>query len=269
MGQLSGKRCLIVGGTSGLGHAAAQRFLVEGAKLVIAGRTADKGDEALTALRPLGPVAFVACDAAVPDQVQHLFTEALACLGGLDVLYHVAGISGRRFGDGPLHECSDDGWHATLQANLTSTFLTNRAAVRQFLQQGGSGAILNMASVLGFAPAPRYFDTIAYAATKGGIISMSRLAAARYAADGIRVNVLAPALIETPMSGRAVNDPAIRHYLRTKQPLTAGPGRPEDCSDAAVFLCSDAARFITGVVLPLDGGWCVSEGQYQPGERPA
>jgi NAD(P)-dependent dehydrogenase (short-subunit alcohol dehydrogenase family) len=168
-----------------------------------------------------------------------------------------------------LHECSDDGWHATLEANLTSTFLTNRAAVRCFLQEGSQGAILNMASVLGFSPAPRYFDTYAYAATKGGIISMSRLAAARYAVDGIRVNVLAPALIATPMSDRAVNDPAILHYLRTKQPLSAGPGRPEDCSDAAVFLCSDAARFITGVVLPLDGGWCISEGQYDNGERPA
>lgn len=269
MNQLSGKRCLIVGGTTGLGRAAAKRFLEEGAKLVIAGRSADKGDEALTALRSLGPVAFIACDAAVPEQVERLFADALAFLGGLDILYHVAGISGRRFGDGPLHECSDDGWHATLEANLTCTFLTNRAAVRRFLQQGSPGAILNMAGVLGFAPAPRYFDTIAYTATKGGIISMSRLAAARYAAAGIRVNVLAPALIDTPMSGRAVNDPAIRHYLRTKQPLSAGPGQPEDCSDAAVFLCSDAARFITGVVLSADGGWCISEGQYQTGERPA
>jgi NAD(P)-dependent dehydrogenase (short-subunit alcohol dehydrogenase family) len=268
MNQLHGKRCLIVGGTTGLGCAAAKRFLEEGAKLVIAGRSTDKGDEALTALRPLGSVTFIACDAAVPDQVERLFAEAVAFLGGLDVLYHVAGISGRRYGDGPLHECSDDGWHATLEANLTSTFLTNRAAVRRFHQQGSPGAILNMASVLGFAPAPRYFETVAYTATKGGIISMSRLAAARYAADGIRVNVLAPALIDTPMSGRAVNDPAIRHYLRTKQPLSAGPGQPEDCSDAAVFLCSDAARFITGVVLPVDGGWCVSEGQYQNSERP-
>ncbi|HTU21347.1 MAG TPA: SDR family NAD(P)-dependent oxidoreductase [Gemmataceae bacterium] len=268
MNQLLGKRCLIVGGTSGLGLAAARRFLEEGAKLVIAGRAGDKGDKTLNALRSLGPVAFVACDAALSDQVEQLFADALAFLGGLDVLYHVAGISGRRYGDGPLHECSDDGWHATLETNLTSTFLTNRAAIRCFLQQGSSGAILNMASVLGFAPAPRYFDTCAYAASKGGILSMSRLAAARYAANGIRVNVLAPALIETPMSERAVHDPAIRHYLRTKQPLTAGPGQPEDCSDAAVFLCSDAARFITGVVLPIDGGWCVSEGQY-PEERGA
>ncbi|HWG45173.1 MAG TPA: SDR family oxidoreductase [Gemmataceae bacterium] len=261
--RLQAKRCLIVGGTAGLGRAAAVRFLEEGAKLVIAGRSAEKGAEALTALRELGSVAFFPCDAAVSEQVDRLFTDAVAFLGGLNVLYHVAGISGRRFGDGPLHECTDEGWDATLTANLTSTFLTNRAAVRCFRQQNSPGVILNMASVLGFSPAPHHFDTYAYTATKGGIVSMSRLAAARYAADGIRVNVLAPGLIDTPMASRAVNDPAIRHYLRTKQPLTAGPGQPEDCSDAAVFLCSDAARFITGVVLPIDGGWSVSEGQYQ------
>jgi NAD(P)-dependent dehydrogenase (short-subunit alcohol dehydrogenase family) len=263
MGQLLGKRCLIVGGTTGLGRAAARRFLEEGATLVIAGRSADKGEEARGELRELGRVAFLPCDAAVPEQVERLFAGAVDFLGGLDVLYHVAGISGRRYGDAPLHECTEEGWHATLEANLTSTFLTNRAAVRRFLQQKGLGVILNMASVLGFSPAPRHFDTFAYTATKGGIISMSRLAAARYAPDGIRVNVLAPGLIDTPMAGRAVGDPAIRHYLRTKQPLKAGPGQPEDCSDAAVFLCSDAAGFITGTVLPVDGGWCVSEGQYQ------
>jgi NAD(P)-dependent dehydrogenase (short-subunit alcohol dehydrogenase family) len=134
--------------------------------------------------------------------------------------------------------------------------------VRHFLGQRQKGAILNMASVLGFAPSPRYFDTYAYAATKGGIIAMSRLAASRYAPDGIRVNVIAPSLIDTPMAARACEEPAIRAFLATKQPLTGGPGRPEDCSDAAVFLCCDEAYFITGVVLPVDGGWCVSEGQY-------
>jgi NAD(P)-dependent dehydrogenase (short-subunit alcohol dehydrogenase family) len=261
--RLTDKRCVIVGGTTGIGYAAAKRFLEEGAKVVIAGRSPDKGNKALTALRELGTISFVPCDAAVFEQVERLFADAVSFLGGLDVLYHVAGISGRRYGDGPLHECTEEGWHATLQANLTSTFLTNRAAVRCFLRQGNPAAILNMASVLGFSPSPGHFDTFAYTATKGGIISMSRLAAARYAPDGIRVNVLAPGLIDTPMAERAVGDPAIRHYLRTKQPLTAGPGRPEDCSDAAVFLCSDAARFITGAVLPVDGGWCVSEGQYQ------
>jgi NAD(P)-dependent dehydrogenase (short-subunit alcohol dehydrogenase family) len=94
-------------------------------------------------------------------------------------------------------------------------------------------------------------------------MTMSRQAAARYAPDGIRVNVLAPGLIDTPMARRAVEDQAIVSYLATKQPLRGGPGQPADCADAAVFLCSDVSGFITGVVLPVDGGWCVSEGQWR------
>jgi NAD(P)-dependent dehydrogenase (short-subunit alcohol dehydrogenase family) len=266
--RLRDKRCLIVGGTTGLGLAAAARFLEEGARLAIAGRSPDKGAAAVEALRERGPMHFVPCDAAQPPQVEELYRQTLGLLGGLDVLYHVAGISGRRYGDGPLHECTDDGWQATLDANLKSTFLTNRAAVRYFLGQRQPGVILNMASVLGFAPSPHFFDTCAYTATKGGILALSRLAAARYAPDGIRVNVLAPGLIDTPMAQRAARDAAILHFLRTKQPLTGGPGRPEECSDAAVFLCSDEARFITGAVLPVDGGWTVSEGQYGPEGTP-
>jgi NAD(P)-dependent dehydrogenase (short-subunit alcohol dehydrogenase family) len=138
--------------------------------------------------------------------------------------------------------------------------LTNRAAVRHFLAHRQSGVILNTASVLAVSPAPQHFDTVAYIAAKGGVVALSRHAAARYAADGIRVNVLAPGLIDTPMAARAVQDPVIAAYLRTKQPLRGGPGQPDDVSDAAVFLCSDAARFITGTVLPVDGGWCVSDG---------
>jgi NAD(P)-dependent dehydrogenase (short-subunit alcohol dehydrogenase family) len=261
--RLADKRCLIVGGTTGLGLAAARRFLEEGARLVIAGRSADSGFAAQAALSALGPVSYVPCDASRPEQVERLFADSVASLGGLDVLYHVAGISGRRHGDGPLHECTDEGWQATVDANLKSTFLTNRAALRHFLERGQGGVILNMASVLGWSPSPRHFDTCAYAATKGGIIALSRLAAARYAAEGVRVNVLAPGLVDTPMSTRAVGDPAIGHFLQTKQPLGPGPGRPEDCADAAVFLCGDESRFVTGVVLPVDGGWCVSEGQYE------
>jgi NAD(P)-dependent dehydrogenase (short-subunit alcohol dehydrogenase family) len=259
--RLHHKRCLIVGGTTGLGRAAARRFLEEGAALIVAGRSAEKGAACLTELQALGPAGFVACDAADTAQVEGLFAETVARLGGLDVLYHVAGISGRRHGDGPLHECTDGGWHATIDANLRGVFLTNRSAVRHFLAHGG-GVILNMASVLAFAPSPRYFDTYAYTAAKGGIIAMSRESAARYAAEGIRINVIAPALIDTPMAARAVEDEAIRRFLRTKQPLVQGPGRPEDCADAAVFLCGDESRFVTGTVLTVDGGWCVSEGQY-------
>jgi NAD(P)-dependent dehydrogenase (short-subunit alcohol dehydrogenase family) len=257
------KRCLIVGGTTGIGRAATQRFLEEGASVVISGRDAINGMCTSRDLAVAGKITFFTSDATQPAQVESLIADATRFLGGLDVLYHVAGISGRKFGDGPLHECTDEGWAATLNANLTSTFLTNRAAVRYFLEKKQPGVILNMASVLAFSPSPRHFDTIAYAATKGGIISISRLAAARYAPNKIRVNVIAPSLIDTPMAGRAVQDEAIRHFLQTKQPLAQGPGTADDCAGAAVFLCSDAASFITGAVLPVDGGWCVSEGQWE------
>jgi NAD(P)-dependent dehydrogenase (short-subunit alcohol dehydrogenase family) len=260
--RLTDKRCLIVGGTSGIGLASARRFLEEGARVVVAGPDPDQGTAALEALKAVAPAAYVHCNAAESVDVLQVLQQTLANLGGLDVLLHVAGGSGRKSGDGPLHECSDEGWQATLDLNLKSAFLTNRMAVRHFLGQRQPGVILNLSSVLALSPSPQFFDTCAYTAAKGGIIAMSRLTAARYAADAIRVNVLAPGLIDTPMSARAVNDPAIRQFLKTKQPLGPGPGQADDCAGAAVFLSSDESRFITGAVLPVDGGWRVAEGQY-------
>lgn len=249
--RLAGKRCLIVGATAGIGLAAARRFLAEGAHVVAVGLPVTLPPE-------LGGARVLHADATKPSEVEAFFANAVSFLEGLDVLYHVAGGSGRRFGDGPLHECSDEGWKATFELNLTSTFLTNRAALRHFLAERRPGVILNTASVLALAPVPRFFDTAAYTAAKGAIITLSRQAAAQYASDGIRVNVLAPGLIDTPMATRAVSDPAIQEFLAAKQPLVRGPGMPDDLADAAVFLCSDAARLVTGVVLPIDGGWCVS-----------
>ncbi len=261
-GQLANKRCLIVGGTSGIGLSAAWHFLDADARLVAAGLDEMPLKECLTFHGEPDRALPVVCDARDAKQVDELIAFAVRYLGGLDILYHVAGSSGRKDGDGPLHECTDAGWQATLDANLKSTFLTNRAAIRHFLKARQPGVILNMSSMLALSPAPHSFDTCAYTAAKAGIIGMSRLAAARYGPDGIRVNVLAPGLIDTPMAQRAVSDAAVRSYLRTKQPLTGGPGLPDHCAGAAVFLCSDAARFITGAVLPVDGGWGVSEGQH-------
>src|SRR4051812_23579678 len=121
--RLHNKRCLIVGGTSGLGLAAAARFLEEGARVMISGRSPEKADDALRQLAAHGGrVTHLACDASVSQQVDRLFQQMKADLGGLDILYHVAGISGRRYGDGPLHECTEAGWQATVDANLRSVF---------------------------------------------------------------------------------------------------------------------------------------------------
>ncbi len=237
------------------------------ARVVIAGRSEETGREALTRLEPLAVEGFVVADAGSSGDVEHLFSEALALLGGrLDVLFHVAGISGRRFGDGPLHECTEAGWDTVLDTNARGLFLTNRAAVRQMLSQpiddhGLRGTVLNMGSVLGWSPSPHHFGTFAYAASKGAIRSMTIAAAARYAPNRIRFNLIAPALIETPMARRAASDPEVLDFLATKQPLASGPGHPDDCAEAALYLCEPASRFVTGAALTVDGGWCVSEGQ--------
>jgi len=272
-GRLEGRTCLIVGGTSGIGLATARRFLAEGARVVVCGRSWETVAQAQAEFRSESAWALAA-DATDPAQVKRLFEQALDRFSGrLDVVFHVAGISGRRFGDGALHECSVEGWDTVLEANARSVFLTNRAALRQMLAQpvddrGLRGTVLNMGSVLGWSPAPDFFGTFAYAASKGAIRAMTLNAAARYARDRVRFNLIAPALIETPMAARAAGDPTIRAYLATKQPIAGGPGTAEDCAEAALYLCEPASRFLTGVVLNVDGGWCVSEGQV-PAESPA
>jgi NAD(P)-dependent dehydrogenase (short-subunit alcohol dehydrogenase family) len=271
MARLADRTALIVGGTSGIGLATARRFRDEGARVVVAGRSPEHGAEAVATL---GDARFLPVEVKDEASVQALFRDALPALGGrLDVLYHVAGISGRRFGDGPLHDCTADGWDEVLDLNARGMFLTNRAAVRIMLAQdrdaaGLRGTILNMGSVLGWSPAPALFGTYAYAASKGAIVAMTKAAAAMYAPEGLRINLIAPALIDTPMARRAVTDPTIRAYLATKQPIAGGPGTPDDCAEAALFLCEPASRFTTGVVLNVDGGWCLSEGQlpHAPGD---
>jgi NAD(P)-dependent dehydrogenase (short-subunit alcohol dehydrogenase family) len=270
-GRLSGRGCLIVGGTSGIGLATARRFLEEGARVVVSGLTEGSRDDARGRLSPLGAVEAIVADVTDPDAVAALFGAALEFLGGrIDVLFHVAGISGRRFGDGPLHECAEAGWDVVMEANAKALFLTNQAAVRRMRAQplddfGLRGTVLNMGSVLAWSPSPDDFGTFAYAASKGAIRAMTLAAAARYARDRVRFNLIAPGLIDTPMAARAVGDPAIRAYLATKQPIAGGPGTPDDCAEGALYLCEPASRFVTGTVLTVDGGWCVSEGQHPPG----
>lgn len=257
---LHGKRIVIIGGTTGLGLSAAKALANAGARLVLVGRTPESCAAAENELS--GSAVALTADAVDPAAAPRAIALTVQKWGGLDGLYHVAGGSGRRMGDGPLHEMTDDAWRATIDLNLTSLVYSNRAAVRQFLAQGTGGAILNMGSVLGFSPSPRFFATHAYAAAKSAVIGFSKSIAAYYAPQGIRVNVIAPGLVETPMSQRAAADPAIMRFTRTKQPLDGGRiGTPSDLDAAVVYFLSDAAKFTTGQVLAVDGGWSVSEGQ--------
>jgi NAD(P)-dependent dehydrogenase (short-subunit alcohol dehydrogenase family) len=260
MNRLAGKVLVVIGGTSGLGLSAARALAAEGARVVVVGRDPAK---VAAAEQALGAAVFgVVGDATQPGTAEAAVATAVQKFGGFDGLYHVAGGSGRRHGDGPLHELTDEGWRFTLEENLTALFFSNRAAVRQLLRQGTGGSVLNMGSVLGWSPSPAHFATHAYASAKAAIIGLTTAAAAHYAPHNIRFNVLAPALIATPMSQRAQGDEAIVRFIATKQPLDGGRiGRPEDCDGAAVFLLSDEAKFVTGQVLAVDGGWCVSEGQ--------
>jgi NAD(P)-dependent dehydrogenase (short-subunit alcohol dehydrogenase family) len=141
--------------------------------------------------------------------------------------------------------------------------LSNRAAIKVFKELKTTGTILNMASVLGYSPSPKYFSTHAYAATKAAIIGFTKSIAAYYANENIRINAIAPALVETPMAQRAANDEKIISFIKTKQPLDGGRiGTPADLDGAAVYFMSDYSKFTTGQILSVDGGWSISEGQY-------
>lgn len=184
-----------------------------------------------------------------------------ACIrqyGRIDGLFNVAGISGRRYGDGPLHECTAEAWDMLMNVNVRSLFLVSREVLRRMLSQGERGSIVNMASVLAISPEPRFFATHAYAAGKGAILALTTSAAAYYAKSQIRINAIAPGLVETPMSKRAQQDAEIDAAIRTKQPLAKGLISPQAVAEAVVFLLSDESQYITGDVVTVDGGWRLS-----------
>jgi NAD(P)-dependent dehydrogenase (short-subunit alcohol dehydrogenase family) len=259
--MLQDKCIVIVGGTTGLGFSAAKAFVQSGAKVVVVGRSEDSCAQAEQELASHG--IAIAGDATQEETAEKAIQQCIYKFGAFDGLYHVAGGSGRKYGDGPLHEMTLEGWNKTLELNLTSLMLSNRAAVRAFLENKTKGSILNMGSVLGYSPSPQYFVTHAYAATKSAIIGFTKSIAAYYAKDNIRINVIAPALVETPMAQRAANDDKIMSFVKTKQPLEGGRiGKPQDLDGAACYFMSDQSAFTTGQVLAVDGGWTISEGQY-------
>jgi meso-butanediol dehydrogenase / (S,S)-butanediol dehydrogenase / diacetyl reductase len=228
MGELTGKVAVVTGAAGGIGGAVALAFADAGAEVV--GIDREQAD-----LTRAGDVA-----------------NAFAGHKRIDVLVNAAGVSGRSFGDGPVEECTEEAWDTVLATNLKSVFLCCKHAIPR-LRAAGGGAIVNVASVLGLVGGDEDFATHAYAASKAGIIGLSRSIAVRYAPERIRCNVVAPGLIATPMSERAQSDERIRARLHDLQPLTGDFGAPEDVAGAALYLAT--AGFVTGTVLIVDGGW--------------
>jgi NAD(P)-dependent dehydrogenase (short-subunit alcohol dehydrogenase family) len=255
---------VIMGGTTGLGLSAAIACLRAGACVVACGRSAASARKAAELLGAHSRVfTGDAQDATTADEAIKL---AISAFGRFDAFYHVAGGSGRAAGDGPLHELTDEGIEQTLNHNLKSLIYSNRAAVQTFRELGTGGSILNMGSVLGWSPSPAHFATHVYAAAKAATIGFTKNCAAYYAPENIRFNVVAPALVETPMSQRAIADETILQFVKQKQPLDGRRiGRPEDLDAAVIYFLSDASRYVTGQVLAVDGGWCVSDGVQADG----
>lgn len=252
---------IIMGGTTGMGLASAIALKEKGANVLVVGRNPES---CAAAEATLGSGALsLSGDATDPETMKAAIAMADATFGPISGLFHVAGGSGRKWGDGPLDAITLEGWNKTMELNLTSMMLSNQAMVNYFLEHGRGGTILNMGSVLGYSPSPKYFTTHAYAAAKSAIIGFSKSIAAYYANKNIRVNVIAPSLFLTPMAKRAAEDDAILHFLKTKQPLDGGrPGASEDINSAVLMFLHPDAKFITGQVLAVDGGWTLSEGQY-------
>lgn len=245
-----------MGGTTGMGWAATKKCIDEGAKVIAVGKPQEKDE-------PLENCKILIADARETTTMKTAIETCVNHYGSFDALLHVAGGSGRSFGDGPLHEMSLEGWNKTIELNATTIMLSNQAAIEHFIQQNKPGAIVNLSSVLATHPAPTYFSTHAYAAAKAAIIGLSTATAAFYAKNNIRVNVISPGLVETPMSVRAAQNENIMNYIKTKQPLDGGRiGHANDVTSMAALLLSDHASFITGQNIAVDGGWSVSEGQH-------
>ncbi|MGH8323505.1 MAG: glucose 1-dehydrogenase [Steroidobacteraceae bacterium] len=246
---LDGKVALITGAGSGIGQATARIFAREGAKLVLADVVAEGGNRTLQIVQDRGAEAiFVKCDVARWSDVDAAVAKAVQTYGRLDCAFNNAGIEGA---SGDTHECTDENWNRVIAINLTGVWYCMKAELAQMLKQG-RGAIVNTSSGAGLAGVPHM---PAYVAAKHGVAGLTRAAALEYGRHNIRINAVCPGPIRTPMLGRLTQKrPDIEERFARAEPLRR-LGEPGEIGEAAAWLCSDHASFVTGLPMPVDGGF--------------
>lgn len=248
MGQIfQDKVALVTGGSFGIGQAAAIAFAKRGAKVVIADWVEDGGTQSLIGSFG-GEAIFVQCDVSRDEDVRRLIQKTISQYGRLDFAFNNAGIEGL---SAPTHECTNENWDRTIGVNLKGVWLCMKYEIEQMLKQG-KGVIVNNASIAGLVG----FQNIpAYVASKHGVIGLTKNAALEYSRSGIRVNVVCPGVIKTPMIDRFTGkSKEVEKQFENMEPV-GRLGRPEEVAETVIWLCSDASSFITGDAIPIDGGW--------------
>jgi NAD(P)-dependent dehydrogenase (short-subunit alcohol dehydrogenase family) len=246
---------LLITGSSGMAAATARLAASRGSRVFIVGK---KAEECQDLCSQIPGSAYAVADVGDYEAVQRSVQTCIREVGGVDAIFNAAGISGRSLGDGPLHECSPNAWQELMRIHAAGTFHVCREVIRHWRANEQRGTILNVSSVLARFPAPEFFATHAYAASKGAVEAMSIAAAAYYAPHGIRINAIEPGLVRTPMSARAQSDPAVRSFVIRKQPLKKDFIEAEEIARIALFLLSDESMPITGELIRADAGWAVT-----------
>lgn len=253
MTDLRGKTALVTGAASGIGRAAALRLAQAGAQVVVSDTNADGGLETVNLIRGIeGEAAFVRCDVTQASQVANLIDETMRLFGRLDCAFNNAGVGGEM---SPLHDKTEDEWQQVMDVNVRGVWLCMKYEIPAMLANGGGGAtggsIVNMASVAGLVG---FRGGSLYAASKHAVVGLTKSAALELARRGVRVNAVCPGFTETPMVDTLMS----LSKQMAEQVVTANPmkrlGHPEEVADAVVWLCSDAASFVTGQAIALDGG---------------